>query len=397
MARSYLCGFEMGDVHEAFSVTGSPTLSTSIVHSGARALQVNNPGVATYVVFTSRVAGGTFRNLFRSCRFYLYIVTLPTSTNNSIIWSIGPQAGTPTSSLRLSNAGVMALIGSGGTQSGSRALETGVWHRIEVDIGSSGAVGSTNVYLDGVADITCGFTDSTQPEMRMGQGVAGAETETANLVFDDVLADDTTFASSGLPGAGLQTLLIPTAGNNAASWTDGAGGTGDIHAGVANIPPIGVAASTANAKIKNAASGGNLDYVATMQTYLVGGVPAGSTINAVMSICNDGEEITTSTKAGGIWCASNPSQSAGGQTFDYGDDTSTAVGTFPTGWGTHVGVVAVAPSVTLGTAPTVTVRKTTSTTRVVDVDFMGLYVDYTPPPIGKLVELNQAVNRASTY
>ncbi len=122
-----------------------------------------------------------------------------------------------------------------------------------------------------------------------------------------------------------------------------------------------------------------------MQTYLAAGVPANSVINAVQAISSDGEEITTGNpKPGALWIASNPTQSvqaSGVGTFDHGDNV--IEGTYSTtannGWPTHYGVVAVAPSVTLSTAPTRTQRKVLASTRVVGCCFIGIYVDYTPP------------------
>jgi hypothetical protein len=396
VARSYLCGFEMNTTGEAFSVTGTVSVQSTITHSPGFALQVNAPGAAAYVAFSSRIAGGTFRSIFKSCRFFIYIVAAGSGTN-CIVWSLGPQGGTPTAYLRLNNDLTLTVNINGTSGSSTLALETARWLCVELDVNTSANI--STVRVDGVQYVGAGTQggQAAAPEMRIGQKCVALEGADWNVLFDDVLADDADFTTSGFPGLGKQTLLIPTAGNNAGSWTDGAGGTGDIHGSVDNIPPTGVAASTAAAKIKNAVSGTTLDYVATMQTYLAGGIPAGSTVNAVMAMCNDGEEIVTGTKPGGLWIASNPAQSASSTTFDYGDDTATAEGTFPSGWATHAGVVSAAPSVTLATAPTVTVRKAVASTRVVGVDFLGMYVDYTPPPIGRAQASLQAVKRASIF
>lgn len=396
MARSYICGFEMGGIGEFNSVVGSPSIQTTTVRSGTYAMQVNNPGTATYAVFHSRPAGGVLAAIFRSVRFYLYIVSYPIATNASNIWSIGASGGTQTIWLRLKEDGKLDLQdSSGATDNGNLIISLNAWHSIKVDVSTT--PGSSKVYIDGVSalDAGTGPSSAAQVEMRLGQLINAQNSATANIFFDDVLVDDNSFSVSGLPGESKLALLIPTAGNNAGGWTDGAGGTGDIHGSVDNIPPTGVLASTAAAKIKNATSTTTGDYVATMQSYSVGGVPAGSVVNAVVAVCNDGVEVTTGGgKPGAIWIASNPAQSAGTGTFDSGDN-GVIEGTYPTGWATHEGVVGVAPSVTLGTAPTVTIRKNLASTRVVGCDFMGLYVDYTPPPIGKLNQSMQAVKRAS--
>lgn len=294
------------------------------------------------------------------------------------------------------NGAIQVLDGaSGGTSTSSNTLSVndGVWHRIDVD--ASGSI--RTLYVDGVqwAQSTGRATAAAQTSFKIVPNVTSVPVGHV-LYIADVVVDD---GSIGAPSGNYKTaLLIPTAGNNAGGWTDGAGGTGDIHGSVDNIPPTGVLASTAAAKIKNATSTTTGDYVATMQTYLAAGIPAGSTINAVQAIGSHGEEITTGNpKPGATWIASNPAQTAGTGTFDYGDNV--VEGTYPTGWPTHYGPVSVAPSVTLGTAPTVTVRKNLASARVTGCCFIGLYVDYTPPnnPVGVVIQNNQAVNRASFF
>lgn len=357
------------------------SVQSTVKRTGSFALRMNPSSSACLIGFSSRPAGGTNRALFSSVRFYVRIASLPASPSFSLV---GFSSGR---TLTLNSNGTLNI------QSNTSTLAftaDNLWHRVEFACSGS----NSEARVDGVQWVTEALGQSASTSLQFGQS---AGTPSCDLYIDDIIADDGDFNSTGFPGESSALLLIPTAGNNANSWTDGAGGTGDIHGSVDNIPPVGVAASTASAKIKNAATGTNLDYTATMQTYIAGGVPARSVVNAVMALCNDGEEVTTGTKDGGIWIASNPAQSAAGNTFDYGNDTATPVGTFPTGWITHFGPVTANPSVTLSTAPTVSVRKTTSTNRTVDVDFMGIYVDYTPPSAPTVLKVNQAVNRAASY
>jgi len=390
LATTLICGFEMGDVAESTNTTGTISISTSVFRSGARSLRCNPTNNNGRVIFSNRAAGGSQPNIAQSFRFYIRIDSLP-SVDVPIASTSSTAAGTQ---LILKSNGTFSIRCGDATASATSSLALTAdsqWHRVDADVNGT----TRTLYVDGPtqwAQSTGGTSATPQTSLTLGIDTSA----TADIYLDDVLLDDSSF---GAPPSGANNkaiILIPTAGNNAGSWTDGAGGTGDIHGSVDNIPPVGVAASTAAAKIKNAATGSNLDYVATMQSYSAAGIPAGSIINAVQAICNDGEEAATGTKAGGLWIASNPAQSASTTTFDYGDDGG-ALGTFPAQWATHFGAVSVNPSVTLSTAPTVTVRKVGSTNRVVDVDFMGLYVDYTPPPIGKLMQVNQAVKRASFF
>lgn len=383
MARSYITGFELNHLREAESFGGTAaSIQSTIARSGTYALRVNASASFGYVRYNSRPAGGSLRSAFRSFRLYLRIASLPSA---AVVIAGAGTSSAPSFGVRLNTDGtIIADDASGGSFTSTKALSAdSTWHRIEFDAGYSGGNG-VQVYVDGISWASGGSSAVTTQQYAY-IGITG--NATVDYYIDDVIWDDSAFAGS-LPGAGNVILLIPTAGNNANSWTGGGGGTGDIHGGVDNIPPTGAATPADASQIKNAASGGNLDYVATMQKYQAL-VPLGSTINAIMAICNDAEEVSTNTKAGGIWCASNPAQAAGGNSFDYGDDAG-AMGAFPSNWSTHAGPVAVAPSVTLSTAPTVTVRKTTSTTRVVDVDFMGLYVDFTPLTVSESITVSES-------
>lgn len=372
----------MGSYGEAAVGGAGVSNVTSPVRSGTYALQAtaSSPGFSNntkILFFRSRIAGGTFRAFSRSSRVFIRIDVLPTGAPALILFNALSTTAIQ-ASVTLNTNGTLTLKDDNGANAATSTLALtadSLWHLLEFDCGWNAGSGM-RIRVDGAEWISSSSgTCAARESIALGlwpQGGNGWGT----LYFDDLLVDDDTFATTGFPGASHVVCLMPTAGNNANSWTGGAGGTGNISVGVDNIPPTGDATPADADQIKNAASGGNLDYTATMQAYTAK-IPIGSTVNAIMAICNDAEEVGTNTKAGGIWCASNPAQGAAGNTFDYGDDVG-AFGTFPSNWSTHCGPVAVAPSVTLTTAPTVSVRKTTSTTRVVDVDFMGLYVDYSP-------------------
>jgi hypothetical protein len=113
-----------------------------------------------------------------------------------------------------------------------------------------------------------------------------------------------------------------------------------------------------------------------------------SYVTAVQPIVNDAQDITTgSPKTGAVGLSATPV--IADQTFDFGlpnggsgSTTAAAAATFPTGWGTHIGAVASNPAFTyissgvrgtLGHA-VVYVKKTNTTNREVNADFLGVYV-----------------------
>lgn len=353
------------------AAAGSQTIVTSPVHGGSFADHFNPSTNVQEKRFRIRASGGTNRALFRSCRFYLRIASLPTVAD--YICSAGAAgfaSNGPVFGLQLDNLGKLTVRESGGTNNVSTNTFTAdnTWHRIELDVGWSGGSG-LRVFVDG----TQWASFSTVAFSAQVEGLIGMTglNVTADIYIDDVVWDDSTLGGS--VGYDWKCLLLKAVADPASlnSWTVAGGGTSNLWDSLNNIPPTD--SVTAGNSIVNAASGGNLDYVGTMQDYITGGLGASDTVRSVIAMCRDAEDATTGTKAGGVWIASNPSQSAGGLAFDYGDDSALAPS-----FKDHIGSSSVSPSITLSTRPTVTVRKTTSTTRQVDVDFLGMYVEYTP-------------------
>jgi hypothetical protein len=342
-------------------------------------MKVTATNSTRYAVFESRSAGGSLRSIFRSSRFYLRVDSWSINTD---IFVLNPVGGSLQDTLQLNTDGTFKLgwQNTGTTSISTIAFNDGVWHLIEVEIISST---SRKLFVDN----TLFVTDSTsgggvaQTSANLGIGVDGTA-GTGTIYFDDVMFDD----GDAQIGAGQSILVNPTTDPGSLnSWTAGAGGTSNLWDAVNNAPPVGLPPTGCSpgpcesntSQIKNAASGGSLDYIATTQSYAAAGVGSSDTVNAVMAIGNDCEEITTGTKAGGYWIGTNPAQTAGGQTFDFGNDVAAGCGAFPSAWATHIGSVTTS-GITIGSTATVAIRKTTSTTRATDADFLGIYVDYLP-------------------
>jgi hypothetical protein len=161
------------------------------------------------------------------------------------------------------------------------------------------------------------------------------------------------------------------------SWTGGAGSTSNLWMPVRNVPATGKPASSASnlSQIKNGSHNSNLDYKPPVQTYADAGILDPTQINAVMALSNDGPESSKgNARTGGIWIDKNPSQAVGGYSFDFGDNSG-AIGSFPSGWASHYGPVTSNPvGVNVAAPPVVAIRKSSGSD--VDVDFLGVYVDY---------------------
>lgn len=397
MARIFICGFELGSIGEAFdsaNVTGI-SIQTSVVRSGTYAMRSNaTSGALSYLGFQSPDTGFAPRLLFRSVRFFMRVAALPTA--NTRILNVGGSSGS--GRVNLNTDGTITIqdaAGANGVTSSLAFTVDGLWHLVEFDGGFSSGSGR-RVYVDQILWASSTATASgAGGTLSIGSNLA-SEASTQDLYFDDIIGDDDTFATSGFPGLGSALLLVPISDNSIGTWTGGAGGTSNLFEAINNIPPIGTATETDSTQIENATNSANQDATFNCTSYASAGIKALDKINAVMAIINDGEDAAAGTKTGGVWINSNPSQSAGGNTFNFGDDSG-ALGTFPSNWSTHVGPVAVAPSVTLASSPVVAIRAVGATTRVRSADFLGVYVDYTPAIIPKALCVKQAVNRASTY
>lgn len=409
MAISLVSGFEMGSPSEAIGLSGSPSVQGTTVRSGSYALRVNPTATTSAVRWVSRAAGGSNRSSFLSCRFYLRVASLPTAITriNIVFGTVSLKAvllGTD-GKIHVATANNTTI----GVSSTSALSADGMWHRIDVDRAYNAGAG-VRVSVDGVVWVS----DSATAQAADTTGGIGAwDSTTCDLYFDDVVWYD-----SALPatlGDYKLDMLLPTADSAIGNWrtdTGGAGGSTSLFDAVNNRPPVGdnTTNATATTQISNASNLGFATCDLTCATY-DSVVSAGGSVLAVQSVVNDGQEVTTgSPKPGSVLILSNPSGQAE-QSFDYGlpngtagSTSAAAVGVFPAGWGTHVGVVTENPTVTPTSGPVVRVFNRNTTTRVVDVDFLGVYVMWeAAAAAGKPIEyrqgrnMRQAVNRAAHY
>jgi hypothetical protein len=281
---------------------------------------------------------------------------------------------------------VLASAVQGATASPHSVCD-GAWHRIELKAVASatGVWSAGELVVDGVTVISFSGASTTRTNgFCFGTVTTGGATGTYNV--DDLALNDSTGAvNNGYPGAGAVVLLKPTADSAVGTgWVTGAGGSSSLFAAVDNTPPVGVAdTGTATSQIRNATSNAT-SYDATMTTYTAAGVGAGATINAVLPMTATGAPVTTSSKQGTVGVVSNPTITnvALNATGTAGAFWAGATaGTFGAGWKWSLGTMTEAPAVTLGTAPVMRITNSTASTRIADVCFMGMYVDYTPAAV----------------
>lgn len=232
MARVFTCGFESQSVTagvEIQTVTGAPTISTTVHRAGAAALRCNPSAATAYG--ESQLDSGTVKQTFH--RFYLRITTLPSA--ECTLYAIG-QSGYFPGLLRLTTTGTLTLrdgFTSANIGTASSALALNTWYRIELDYtdvaGTAGSVtGAFRGYLDGAL-----FSNTLCSNINGWSRVRyGAQTAvTTDFHIDDLAVNDTTgTVQNGLPGPGNVVHLVPNAAGDANGFATAVGGT----AGAAN-------------------------------------------------------------------------------------------------------------------------------------------------------------------
>ena len=388
MARVLTSGAELNSLDTAYADGGLNATNityglvvTSPVRSGTYAYKFDSGGTngnsyaITEVIITHE----------QYTRLYVNFPGWPTAPTGGIAIMLASDVGSGFA-VAINASGQLSLWNTyTNTQLGSAVqIQLNTWVRVEMYAHYASTASAAEMQVDGVSGGL--FTNENNPNsttdtqnLRIGWG---GNKPGANSVFyvDDIAVNSSAGAdNNSWPGSGKVLLLLPTADSSVGTgWTDGAGGTSGIYVAVDNIPPAGVAdaSRTATSQIRNATN--NLSaYAATMATYSSVGLIATDTINAVAPFIVSGSGTASATKTGSL-TLSNPTlakTSVGAFNFN-----TTAVATFGTGYSWRFRYIAAAnkPSVTLGTAPVLTITQDTANTNITEVCFVGVYVDYTP-------------------
>lgn len=398
MARIGMTGLEIdpaqtagGPEFDAITTGGATTTrDTSVFHGGvaSRKIVTTSPTGQNYGTLSFTTAAST--SWFGRC--YLCFGSLPASTVAVLRFGNGSDF-----SARVTSAGKVQLFNDAlGTQIGSDAAVTisadsTTWYRFEMSIVEGGLSTFTNVELrlDG-ATVASSSGLGLTPNGSFTAGWIDTPGDAKTLYLDDMALNDSTGGSNNSwCGDGKIVLMKPVSDSQRGSWTGGAGGTTNLWDAVNNTPPVGTATETDSTQIESADSSGDNatdEYRGDCGSYTTAGIGASDTINAIRTLCNHGEDVSTGTKTGSFGCQANPAETYG--TFTFGADAG-ALATYPTTWTWTKNTIIQAPSVTLGTSLIIAARKTDTGTRVASIDFLGAYVDYTPAVAAAALILEQ--------
>lgn len=218
MARLWSSGFELNSLTanvEFTSVTGSPTIQTSIVRSGTYAMRSNPTGATAFVEYTY----GSSNSVAAYVRFFIYIATA-TDALDKIFQFGGSSPGIDEVSIRMNSDRTLELWNDAGVGSqlgsNSDALNTDQWHMIEVFWDASSGT-STEARLDGVSFASGNATGSAAGVVFAKFGCV--TTTTADLYFDDIaINDDSGSFQNSWPGEGGIIHLRPNAAGDDEQW-----------------------------------------------------------------------------------------------------------------------------------------------------------------------------------
>jgi hypothetical protein len=399
MARLLTAGAEtlnaIGDdktMEGGITTSGTVTVETGTIHSGSKSFKIDTgAGTPAYVqkTFTGVSATTYYARVWFNCSAAPSTGTAPVL---QFLTAGGAIAGGGAATMSVQTTG---KIGDSIGSNVSGVVADGQWHYAELALQ---ILTAGNDYVesrvDGVSLNTfTGALDTVLPGMIR----AGAMTSTASFVtyIDDLALNDSNAGSGSTswPGLGRQVLLLPISDNAVGTgWTGGAGGASNLFEGVNNIAPQGAADPGTDASQIRNASNATANYDANLTTYATAGIAAADTVNLVQPWIITGAPTATGAKTGALQITSNPAEGAATAfqtTSNFFRASGVNAGTYPTGWAFSTNPITYAPSVTVGSSPVLRADITGGTaTRIADVCFMGMYVDYTPAVVTQVPYTN---------
>lgn len=226
MARLNVVGFESGSITEAFTSSGTVSVTTSSPLSGTYSLRCNPTTTGTgYVDIGSHNTSATVPpdhvNDMNKTNVYVNFLfradTLPASNNEPIFAAY--DGTTLKLELRVSSTGALLLYDSSGTlvATSTSNVSAGVEYRIKIHVptGSSVTVtvsiDDTQVINQSAVNVTTAGTDY----IRLGKGT-NRNGQTVDFYFDDIIMDD-----ASQPANSLLMNFMPEANGSTMSWTSG--------------------------------------------------------------------------------------------------------------------------------------------------------------------------------
>lgn len=421
MARLFSCGFELQSVTAGVEIDNlyGPTVDTSFKRSGAASFKI------TGAITTMSSSG--FDHQFSSgstqvyARWYFYITALDNNASVAAYFDLLSGA-TSVISCQVSNVGgtysfTCYYNNFAASLPQAPTTTTGAWHYIEVQYDTTPANGSEifKVRLDGVevaSATNLNFTVKTINTISTGifNGTAGTVSG-STINYDDMAVNDAAAGTgqTSYPGAGSIVHLWPVGAGDNNSWQTSAGGAGSSTnwQAVDEVPP-----DDATTYLKRIATTVKVDDF-TVTAPATAGIGASDTISLVaVGVRGGAISATVSTDRDVLLRIKS---AAAGTTVK---SASSVNRLNVNGWVTHAALVPRVHKLVQYTDPTtaaawtvsgtnsltnmqIGIENQTSVTTEVRYSTLWALVEYVPAvstaPVGKVLAIRQAVNRAGTY
>lgn len=234
-------GFEQGDFGDAQSGTGSPSVQTSVVHSGAYALRLNPVTTALsntrYSKYATTGAVGTTMGVPNLYQTFAFRIAVAPGSNDEEVMAILDTGSSYKASVRINSSRNLVLLDNATTVvvTSSTALALDTWYIVRL-LTSAGA--GSQPYELTILDDSCNqletnsgsdtFGTNNHGSVRLGKGT-NRNSQTIDIFYDDVLWDDAAFA--GCPFRIKR--MVPDGNGSPAQWT---GGTSTDNTAVDEVP-----------------------------------------------------------------------------------------------------------------------------------------------------------------
>jgi len=227
-----LYGFEEGTLATSACCAGcggsggTVSVQTAIKRSGTYALRTNPttsalgwvrlmPVDARGLSHPSAVFGASAWT-----RFYLYVVALPASSNEAIVY-LSDASTASKAQYSINSTGNLLAYNSANTlvQTSTAALTPGQWYKIDVLVNSGAGSTAYQLLVDDVTVLSGTMSQGTASygALYLGKAV-NSNSQTVDFVYDDVLV---TANARGRSGAIVR--LLPNADGTTNAWTAGTG------------------------------------------------------------------------------------------------------------------------------------------------------------------------------
>lgn len=399
MARIVTSGGEIGIETDGFAGYGPdgvgsaisggtfPSLQSSVVYSGQKAWKFDTGASATgesFCEWKHPQSGTPTTNRWYYLRARVYFPDVIPTTEFNLMTGENSAIGSVIA-IRLKTDGTLTLSRRVNTAANigtpTAVLTPNTWYRVDLawNIATGGGANSqAEMRLNGtVISTVTGLNLNSTALNRFEIGCTTTPGETNYVIYcDDVaLNDDQGASENSYPSDSKVVYLGISSIVQAGSWTGGAGGA--VATTALDAPPAGTASETDSTQIESVDTTGDNatdELRVNLATYSSAGIGSEDVIKLIQTVLWHGTDASVSGVNGSYGGFSNPSWSY--DTFQFGNNLATALGTWDVNWSCKLSTPQYAPSVTLGNPLVLALRKTDAGANVASVCFIGAYVEF---------------------